>query len=150
MKAWWAEETNIFNYSKILTASVIYAFCTHLISISVSVTFKHELQVHQNYRKQLNVISLTPCSSSLRSVSLTLGEVEASLRQCRLRSGKINSSSLLGERPRGVVWRAAEGTDSSRIEPLRVFSCRKMTGTRAINESKTWCRLKGVISYIFN
>lgn len=69
-------------------------------------------------------------------MSLTLGDVEASLRQCRLSSGKINSSSLLGERPRGVVWRAADGTDSSMIEPLRVFSCRKMTGTRPINDCK--------------
>lgn len=33
----------------------------------------------------------------------------------------MNSSSLLGDKPLGVVWRAAEGTDSSKMEPRSVF-----------------------------
>lgn len=65
--------------------------------------------------------SLTPCSSSFSSVSRTLGELEAKRRQCRFSSGMMNSSSLLGDKPLGVVWRAAEGTDSSRMEPRSVF-----------------------------
>lgn len=64
---------------------------------------------------------LTPCSSSFSSVSRTLGEFEAKRRQCRFSSGMMNSSNLLGDKPLGVVWRAAEGTDSSRMEPRSVF-----------------------------
>lgn len=68
-----------------------------------------------------DVALLTPCSSSFSRVSRTLGEFEAKRRQCRFSSGMMNSSSLLGDKPLGVVWRAAEGTDSSRMEPRSVF-----------------------------
>lgn len=68
-----------------------------------------------------DVSLLTPCSSSFSRVSRTLGEFEAKRRQCRFSSGMMNSSSLLGDKPLGVVWRAAEGTDSSKMEPRSVF-----------------------------
>ncbi|TNN72498.1 hypothetical protein EYF80_017274 [Liparis tanakae] len=58
---------------------------------------------NRSARPSLEVASLTPCSSSFSRVSLTLGEFEAKRRQCRFSSGMMNSSSLLGDRPRGVV-----------------------------------------------
>lgn len=63
-----------------------------------------------------------------------MGEVEARRRQWRLSSGMMNSRSLLGDRPRGVVWRAAEGTDSSRMEPRRVFSWEEEKGKRGVSD----------------
>lgn len=79
-------------------------------------------------------VLLTPCSSSLSRVSRTLGEVEARRKQWRLSSGMMNSRSLLGDRPRGVVWRAADGTDSSRMEPRRVFSWEEEKGKRGVSD----------------
>lgn len=50
-----------------------------------------------------------------------MGEFDAKRRQCKFSSGMMNSSSLFGDRPLGVVCRAAEGTDSSRMDPRSVF-----------------------------
>lgn len=83
-----------------------------------------DLEIFLSWHMQQSSMSadvLTPCSSSFSRVSRTFGEFEAKRRQCRFSSGMMNSSSLLGDKPLGVVWRAAEGTDSSRMEPRSVF-----------------------------
>lgn len=66
---------------------------------------------------------LTPCSSSFISCSVTFGVLSARRRQWTLSSGTRYSSTSLSGRPRAWPCFDVEGTTSSRMEPLRVFSC---------------------------
>lgn len=66
--------------------------------------------------------SLTPCSSSFISCSVTLGVLRASLRQDRSNSGRRYSSTSLMGSPRVVPCLVVEGTASSSIEPRSVVS----------------------------
>ncbi|KAF3840734.1 hypothetical protein F7725_006596 [Dissostichus mawsoni] len=61
---------------------------------------------------------LTPCSSSFSRVSRTLGEFEAKRRQCRFSSGMMNSSSLFGDKPRGVDRHCIVGGPQAEPPPL--------------------------------
>lgn len=68
---------------------------------------------------------LTPCSSSFISCSVTFGVLSARRRQWTLSSGTRYSSTSLRGRPRARPCLDVEGTASSRMEPLRVFSWRQ-------------------------
>lgn len=69
--------------------------------------------------------TLTPCSSSFMSCSVTLGVLKASRRHWRLSSGITCSSTSFRGSPRAVECFAVEGMASSRTEPLSVMSWKR-------------------------
>lgn len=88
----------------------------YIMSISLS-------KVKEGIPIQICYYLLTPCSSSFISWSVTFGVLSARRRQWTLSSGTRYSSTSLSGRPRAWPCFDVEGTTSSRMEPLRVFSC---------------------------
>lgn len=69
--------------------------------------------------------TLTPCSSSFMSCSVTLGVLKANRRHWTLSSGITCSSTSFRGSPRAVECFAVEGMASSRTEPLSVMSWKR-------------------------
>lgn len=103
--------------------SLIEALNHRLLQCWLIIIISRSLWWHSKHWGHLDV--LTPCSSSLRSCSGTLGELRASLRHWILSSGMTYSSTSFSGRPRAVPCLAVDGMASSRMAPRSVVSWQK-------------------------
>lgn len=97
-------------FPKLCSPTMHIIYSTTASTTAHPIRFQHSRLVH------------TPCSSSLRSCSGTLGELRASRRHWMFSSGTTYSSTSFRGRPRAVPCLAVEGTASSRIAPRKVVN----------------------------